>query len=117
MTRLLADENFHNDVLRGLLRADPTLEIIRVQDTPHSGAPDPDVLAWAAEIHAILLTHDVSTMTDHAYARVREEQPMPGVILVVEGTPTGRAISEILIVLGASTPEEMENRVVHIPLR
>lgn len=42
--RLLADENFHNDILRGLLRVDPTIDYVRVQDTEIYQAPDPVVL-------------------------------------------------------------------------
>jgi len=33
MIRLLADENFHGAVLDGLQRAEPALDIVRVQDT------------------------------------------------------------------------------------
>jgi hypothetical protein len=32
MPRFLADQNFNNDVLDGLLAADPSLDIIRTQD-------------------------------------------------------------------------------------
>ena len=39
MIRLLADENFHNDILRGLLRVDPTIDYVRVQDTAIFHAP------------------------------------------------------------------------------
>lgn len=44
MLRLAADENFNNDILRGLLRRAPDLDIVRVQDTHISGANDPTVL-------------------------------------------------------------------------
>ena len=33
MIRVATDENFHGDVLRGLLRRCPTLAVLRVQDT------------------------------------------------------------------------------------
>ena len=45
MLKLLADENFNNDVVRALLRRDPSLEVVRVQDVGLSGADDPAVLA------------------------------------------------------------------------
>lgn len=38
--RLLADENFNGDVLRGLLRLEPKLDIARVQDTEIYQAAD-----------------------------------------------------------------------------
>jgi hypothetical protein len=41
MLRLAADENFNNNIVRGLLRRLPHLDIVRVQDTGVSGADDP----------------------------------------------------------------------------
>lgn len=79
MLKLLADENFDNTILRGLLRRLPGIEIVRVQDTELSGANDPTVLAWAAQETRILLTHDVGTITRYAYERIAREQSMPGV--------------------------------------
>ena len=71
MIRLAADENFDNDIVRGLLRRKPGVDIVRVQDAGLSGAADPTVLEWAAREDRIVLTHDVSTMTRHAYERVQ----------------------------------------------
>ena len=51
MLRLAADENFDSRIVRGLLRVLPELDLVRVQDTELAAAPDPDVLAWAAQIH------------------------------------------------------------------
>ena len=49
MLRLAADENFNGDIVRGLVRRNPKLDIVRVQDVGLSGADDPSVLQWAAE--------------------------------------------------------------------
>jgi predicted nuclease of predicted toxin-antitoxin system len=69
--RFLADENFNNDILRGLLRRDSSIDVVRLQDVGLSGSDDPTVLEMAAETGRVLLTHDASTMTRHAYDRVR----------------------------------------------
>jgi hypothetical protein len=114
--RLLADENFHGDILRGLLRAEPKLDILRVQDTALYQATDPVVLEWAAKEDRILLTHDVQTMTKHAYDRIRAGISMPGVIEVRDDLSIGQAIEEILIALFASKPGELANRITYIPL-
>ncbi len=63
MLRLAADENFNNDIVRGLLRRQPALNIVRIQDVGLSGADDSTVLEWAAQERRVLLTHDVSTIT------------------------------------------------------
>ena len=44
MLALAADENFNNDVVRGILRRKPDVDIVRVQDAGLSGADDPTVL-------------------------------------------------------------------------
>ena len=46
--RLLADENFNNEILRGLRRRVPDVDITRIQDTELAGQPDTLVLEWAA---------------------------------------------------------------------
>jgi predicted nuclease of predicted toxin-antitoxin system len=56
--KLVSDENFDGDILRGLLRRMPGLDVARVQDVGLAQAPDPTVLAWAAGEQRILLTHD-----------------------------------------------------------
>ena len=73
--RFLADEDFVNDIIRGMLRRLPGLDIVRAQDVGLSGALDPVVLEWAAQEGRVLLTRDVSTMTAHAYSRVSSEAP------------------------------------------
>ena len=66
MLRLTADENFNNDIIRGLRRRNPTIDLVRVQDAGLSGAADAAVLEWAAAENRVLLTHDVSTMTRYS---------------------------------------------------
>ena len=77
MLRLAADENFNSDIVRGVLRQRPDLDIVRIQDAGLSGADDQTVLEWAAGQGRVLLTHDVTTLTRHAYDRARAGQPSP----------------------------------------
>lgn len=95
--KFLADENFDNGILRGLLRRQPNVDIVRVQDTEISGADDPTVLEWAAQENRILLTHDVSTITKYAYERVNAGRSMPGIIEVPSDAAIGRVIEDLLI--------------------
>lgn len=67
MLRLLSDENFNGDIVRGLLLRRPDLDLSRVQDVGLEAADDLTVLAWAAANNRILLTHDRATMPDFAY--------------------------------------------------
>ena len=114
--RLLADENFDNRILRGLHREHADVDIIRAQDTDIYQADDPRVLEWAASEGRVLLTHDLKTIPRHAYERVRNGQPMPGVIAVRQRAPIGGVIQDLLIAFGASAAADFEGQVVYIPL-
>jgi predicted nuclease of predicted toxin-antitoxin system len=116
MLRLLSDQNFNNDIVRGLLLRRPGLDVVRVQEVGLSATEDPDVLAWAVEAGRIVLTHDRSTFPDFAYDRVTAGQPMPGVFVVNDRMPVGRAIDELLMVEDCSDPSEWEARVLYLPL-
>ena len=72
MIRFLADENFNNDILRGLVRRLPELDIPRVQDVGLKGADDARVLDWATQETRIVLTHDVSTLIHRSCVRPHE---------------------------------------------
>jgi hypothetical protein len=117
MLRFLADENFNNDIIRGVRRRNGLVDIVRVQDVGLTGADDPAVLEWAASQLRILLTHDVSTMTRHTYDRVRKRQPMPGVFEVSRKVPLSLAIEEIELLAVCSTDGEWEGQVRYLPLR
>lgn len=114
--KFLADENFDNSIVRGLLRRQPNIDIIRVQDVGLSGEDDPIILEWAAQEGRILLTHDVATITRYAYERIAESHPMPGVIEVTSDAPIGRVIEDILVLLACSLEGELEGQIQYLPL-
>ena len=116
MILLTADENFDGNVLDGLKRRIPTQDVVRVQDTTLQGAPDPDVLAWAAEQGRGLLTHDRSTLTVYAYQRLDAGLPMTGVIQVPVRMPIGAAIDDLELIVLAGQPSDLDGIVLFLPL-
>lgn len=54
MLPMLADENFNNDIIRGVRRRSATVDIVRTQDVDLGGADDVTVLKWAAENDRII---------------------------------------------------------------
>ena len=116
MLRFAADENFNGDIVRGLLRRNPKLDIIRVQDVGLSGADDPSVLEWAADQRRIVVTHDISTLAKHAFDRVVAGKPMPGVFEVTSVVPIGQAIDDLILVAECSHEGEWEGQVRYLPL-
>lgn len=117
MVRFLADENFNNQIVRGVLRQSPDIDIVRIQDVGLSGADDSTVLAWAAQEGQIVLTHDVATMTTFAYQRIQAELSMPGLFEVSRRVPVGVAIEEIILIAECSIEGEWEGQVRFLPLR
>ena len=117
MLRFAADENFNNDIVRGLLRRQPKLDIVRIQTIGLSGADDPTVLEWAAQQGRILLTHDVNTLTRYAYERIKKGKSLPGVFEISRSISTATAIEDILLIAECSEKDEWESQIRYLPLR
>jgi hypothetical protein len=117
MIPLAIDENFNNDILRALLRRCPSLDFIRIQDVGLRGAKDEDVLDWAARECRVLVTHDVSTITAHAYERVKAGQKMPGVLEAPRSAPLAIVIEDLQLIAECSEPSDWEGQVRYLPLR
>ena len=116
MIPLIADEDFNNHVVRGVIRRNQQIDFLRVQDVGLSGAADPAVLAWAAEQGRMLVTRDVSTMSRHAIHRVESGLPMPGIIECPQALAIGTAIDQILLIAACSQPDEWRNQILYLPL-
>jgi predicted nuclease of predicted toxin-antitoxin system len=113
--KLVSDENFDGDILRGLLRRLPDLDVVRVQDASLAETPDPIILAWAASEQRILLTHDRETVPGFAYTRVSAGEPMPGVFLVSDHMPKGQAIDQLLLAIQCLNPDDCKDQIHHFP--
>jgi hypothetical protein len=115
--RLVSDENFTEAIVQGLLRRCPELDLVRCQDEGLRGIDDPALLEWAAVNQRVLLTHDRQTMAGHAYDRVIQALPMPGVFVVSTQVGPGQAIEDVLIlILGCLHDDEWKDQVIFVPL-
>jgi predicted nuclease of predicted toxin-antitoxin system len=116
MLRLLSDENFNADVVRGLRLRHPNIDLLRIQDIGLRGMDDVRILAWAAENDRIVLTHDRATIPDYAYHRVAAGKPMAGVFVLDGRAPIGEMIQDILLLLACSEHAEWNGVVAYLPL-
>lgn len=116
MLRLLADENFNGDIVRGLHRRRADVDLVRVQDMDLGGFDDPAVLAWAADHQRILLTHDRATIPDFAHQRVTRGELMAGVFILNDRYPVSAAIAEVAFLAECSDQQEWIGKVVWLPL-
>jgi len=117
MVRFLADENFNNQIVRGVLRQSSSVNIMRAQDVGLSGVDDPTVLEWSAQEGRVVLTHDVATMITFAYKRIQAGLSMPGLFEVSRRVPVGLAIEEIILIAECSLEGEWEGQVRFLPLQ
>jgi hypothetical protein len=116
LVRFLVDEDFDNDIVRGVLRRLRAVDFVRAQDVGLSGKHDSELLDWAAREERVVLTHDVSTMKRHASDRVERGLAMPGVFAVRQSLPIGQAIEDILLIAECSLEGEWEGQIRHLPL-
>ncbi|MEO1387964.1 MAG: hypothetical protein AAFV85_11395 [Cyanobacteria bacterium J06634_6] len=103
-------------LFRGLLRRNPGIDIVRVQDVGLSGEDDPTVLEWSANEGHILLMHDVSTITRYAYERLNRKLYMPGVIEIHNDAPIGKVIEDLVIILECGVAADFDNQIYYLPL-
>lgn len=116
MLRLLADENFNREIVRGLSARHALLDVVRVQDVSLRGASDLAILQWAADNDRIVLTHDRATMRDFAGDRLAAGQAMCGLFVLNYDFPIGLAIDELVLLGEASEHYEWNGRIVYLPL-
>ena len=64
MLRLISDEQIHGDIIRGLLRRAPGLDLVRAQDVGLQRTPDPIILRWAANENRVLISEDRVTVPE-----------------------------------------------------
>jgi hypothetical protein len=118
MLRLASDADVHGDIIRGLRRRLPEIDLVRVQDALPEGTADPAVLAWTAAENRVLITNDRNTMVGLAYERVAAGGTLPGLIVTTSEQSIGLAVSDILVIAEHMPEEEIRNQaVVFLPLR
>jgi predicted nuclease of predicted toxin-antitoxin system len=116
MLRLLIDENFDHNILRGLVRRVPQLDFLVVAQIGLAGAADIDLLRWAAQENRTIVTHDRKTMIPDAEQLLAQHEPMTGVILVPDQLPIGRAIADLELSILTQSQSDMRDRIQHLPL-
>ncbi len=118
MLLLASDADVHGEIIRGLRRRLPELDLVRAQDALPEGTADHDILAWAAADNRIIITNDRNTMVGFAYQRVAAGEPVPGLIATTNEQSIGAAIDDILVIAEYMPEEEIRDQVVvFLPFR
>jgi len=113
--RFLADADFNQKIVLGLLRREPSVDILDAHRGGVIGVRDPDVLRIAAESGRILISHDRKTMAAH-FARFRKERSSPGIIIVPQNLDIGAAIDDLLLIWTATDADEWVDHIGFVPV-
>lgn len=116
MLRLLTDEDVHGDIVKGLRRRQPALDIVRAQDVGLGRTPDPVILEWAAQHGRVVVSVDKKTLAVDAWDRVARGLSMPGVAILRTILTIGQAISELEVIAIAGISDDFRDQVVYLPL-
>jgi hypothetical protein len=113
--RFLADADLNYFIIEGSLRQERALDFMLAIDAGLPGRPDPEVLAIAARLGRVLVSHDRRTMPAHFAEFLRAGNRSPGVLLISQAVPIVDAIDSLILVWSASWPSELENRIRYLP--
>ena len=116
MLRLLTDEDVHGDIIDGLRRRQPAVDLIRVQDVGLGHTPDSMILEWAAQQGRVVVSVDKKTLAVAAWDRVARGLPMPGVAILRVLLTIGQAIHELELIALVGNPDDFRDQVIYLPM-
>ena len=113
--RFLADANFNQKIVAGLLLREGAIDFALPQAMIPERMKDPDVLDLAHLSGRILVSHDVTTMP-HWFDQCVDERSCAGLILVPERVSIRDVIEDLLLIWHLTEAEEWVNRMEWLPL-
>ena len=116
--RYLLDENLPRRVKNQLIFHEPSLEVQLVGENqvPSLGTTDPNILKWCEKNDYILVSRNRSTMPMHFKEHIEKGRHVPGILLIRKEILIGKLIEDLLLIWGASEPEEYRDQIVYLPL-
>ncbi|MCP5046787.1 MAG: hypothetical protein GY940_06425, partial [bacterium] len=115
MVRYLLDENLPRRLKNQLIFHKPSLEVLLVGDNqaPPLGTPDPDILNWLEQNNFMLVSRNRSTMPIHLKDHIANNRHVPGILLIRKEILIGKLIEDLLLIWGASQPDEYRDQIVY----
>ncbi|SRR6266851_8709070 len=104
------------DIVDGLRRRQPALDLVRVQDVGLGPTPDAVILEWAAQQGRVVVSVDKKTLAVDAWDRVAHGLPMPGVAILRILLTIGQAVNELELIALAGSPDDFRDQVIYLPI-
>jgi hypothetical protein len=118
MLRLASDADVHGEIIRGLRRRLPEIDLIRAQEALPEGTSDQELLVWVTSQNRILIINDRNTVIGLAHRRAAAGEPVPGLIATTSKQSIGAAIDDILLIAEYMPYDEIRDQVVvFLPFR
>ena len=113
--RFLADQDFNEQIVNGVLRKEPAMEFFRLRELGLERQPDSRILDYSAQEGLLVCSHDVNTMIDEAYARIAAGELLTGLLMVHQRGLIAPVIESLLLIWAASEAEEWRGKMVYLP--
>ena len=115
MLKLLIDQNLSHNILRGLMRRVPRLDVVTAFEIGMSKATDPELLVWASKAGRIIITHDRKTMPAHAADLMSKGVSIAGIFIVLRRLPLHQVIEDLELMITSSDNDEWINVIRYLP--
>lgn len=112
--RFQADNDLDQRIVVAARRLDPAVDFQTASALGLHHLSDPEVLALAAREGRILVSHDRRTLPGH-FGEFVASQRSPGLIVVSQRLPVGRAAELLHLLWAASEAEEYVDAIYDLP--
>jgi hypothetical protein len=118
--KFLADADVNGGIVRGLRRREPAIDFLDASQGQVIGLSDPEVLALAATVGRVVISHDCNTMPAYFFRFIQDHES-PGLIIASQSLSIGAAIEALVLFWASTTAQQIQNQVRHLraaePLR
>lgn len=114
----LFDENILHRAIRKLLQAQGiniSCWVVGDGGAPAIGAPDPELLKWIEANNCMLVTRNHASMPKHLRDHLMAGGHVPGIIVLKHRLAAWQMAEELILIWGASLPDEYQDQIVVWP--
>jgi hypothetical protein len=114
----LIDENLPPIIAGQIQRHEPQIQALAVGQpgAPAKSTLDPELLRWIEENDYLLVTNNRASIPGHLRDHLAAGRHVPGILVVSFPLDIGELIEELILIWGASLPDEYRDRIVYLPL-
>jgi len=115
----LIDENLPPVIAVQVCQHEPRIQALAIGQpgAPSKGTMDPQLLCWIEENDYLLVTNNRASMPGHLRDHLAAGGHVPGILVVPFPLGIGALVEELILIWGASLPDEYQDQIVYLPLR